>query len=758
MADGEYLLDNVVIKSDNKQYTSVELKPYLRQQPNFKAFSLVKWQLFVYDWSGRNPNKWTNKLLRKMGEPPVILDTTLVDESKEEIERFLTNKGYVNADITTSIDSSRRKKATVTYQIVTNEPYRIGTYEMEFPDPEMDSIAHLKPPPRTWIETAFRMQSDDYVPDVKEGDLFDRDLLDKERQRITTLFRRNGYFGFNRDNLGYLADSSLNHNTVDLEMIMHPFQRVMPDGTIKEYPHRPYYVKDVTILTDYNPLRLDGDQLFTPTDSVFSKGIDIVYGKSGRTLRPSVLRRSNYLTPGERFNERNLDQTYSSFASLQALRNINIRFTETEENDSLKLSATILTSPAKVHGFGADIEGTNSAGDFGAAASMNYQHRNLFKGSEVFSIRVRGAYEALSGMKEFGQNNYWELGGETSLTFPQFLFPFVKESFRRKIHASTDFRLSYNRQTRPEYERAIVSGRWGYNWQSRTNSPARHTFNLLDVDYLFLPRINSEFRDSLPDATRQYNYIDQFIVSSSYTYSFNNYNPQYRQRNTHSIRTSIELAGNALNALSHLFGASKDANGRYELFGIEYSQYAKFDFDFSKGIVLDSRNRLAFHVGFGVAVPYGNASKIPFERRYFSGGANSVRGWSVRSLGPGSMSKDSANFISQAGDVRLDINAEYRTKLFWKFEMAAFADAGNIWTIRPFSDQKNGNFDFTRFYKEIAFSYGLGLRLDFDFVLFRIDFGFKAYDPQEQGARRWAISRFNFNDNFAFHFGVGYPF
>jgi outer membrane protein assembly factor BamA len=389
---------------------------------------------------------------------------------------------------------------------------------------------------------------------------------------------------------------------------------------------------------------------------------------------------------------------------------------------------------------------------------MNYQHRNLFKGSEVFSAKIRGAYESLSGNKEYGLNNYWEIGGEMSLSFPQFLLPFSKESFRRRIHASTEFSLSYNRQTRPEYERAVVSGKWGYNWQNRSNAQARHSFSLIDVDYLFLPRISADFAASLPAATRQYNYIDQFIVSSSYTYTFNNYNPQYRQRNTHSLRTSVELAGNALYALSTLTNAWKSANGQYKLFGIEYSQYAKLDLDFSKGIILDNRSRLAFHLGVGLAFPYGNADQIPFERRYFSGGANSLRGWSVRSLGPGSMSKDSADFIRQSGDIRLDVNLEYRTRLFWKFELAAFADAGNIWTVRPYGSQLNGNFDLTRFYREIAFSYGLGLRLDLDFVLFRFDTGFKAYDPQEEGVNRWAISRPNFTRNFAWHFAVGYPF
>ncbi len=755
VSDNEYLLDKVVINTDNKRYKTAELKPYLRQQPNFKAFGLVKWQLYVYGWSGRNGNKWINKQLRRMGEAPVIMDTTLVDDSVEELARFLTNKGYSNAKITASIDTSRRKKAVVTYNIISNEPYVIGEYKMDLDDPKIDSIAHLKPPSRSKLSSIFLSSPDDYIPVVKEGDLFDRDQLDKERQRITTLLRRRGYYAFNRDNLAYLADTTLNNNLVDLEMLLRPYRKVLTDGTVEEQPHRQYYINKVAILTDYDPLRLEGDQPFTPSDSIKMNNVIIVYGKNGKCIRPGVLQRSNYLIPGTLFNERNLEQTYSSFSSLQALRNVNIRFSEVE-GDTMKLNAAILTSPSKVHGFGVDLEGTNSSGDLGFATSVNYRHRNLFKGSEVFSIRVRGAYEALNN-DQFASNSYWEVGGEASISFPRFLFPFLKEDFKKKLRAHTEFRASYNWQTRPEYGRAILSGVWRYNWQNRTNSLARHSFNLLDIDYLFLPRIDSTFKASLPAPTLQYNFVDQFIVSTGYTYTFNNYNPQYRQRNTYSLRASVESAGNLLYAFSSMVKAKKSKNEQYELFGIPYSQYIKGDIDFSRGIVLDDRNRLAFHVGVGVAFPYGNANRIPFERRYFSGGANSVRGWSVRSLGPGSM-KDSADFVTQSGDIRLDLNLEYRTKLFWKFEMAAFIDAGNIWTIRPYEEQKDGNFDFKRFYREIAFSYGLGLRLDFDFFLIRFDTGFKAYDPQMRGSKRWAITHPNFKGNFAWHFAVGYPF
>jgi outer membrane protein assembly factor BamA len=755
VGEGEYLLDKTIIQSDNKQYNSQALKPYLRQQANLKAFGLVKWQLYLYDLSGKNSNSAFSRVLRKLGEPPVIMDSSLIVKSTAELERFMINKGFMNGQVVASIDTSRRKKAIVTYNLNFNSPHIIEKYSMNLPDEEMDSIAHLKAPVRPRLEQAFRPATDEYTPVVREGNLFDRDLLDKERGRITTLLRRNGYYAFNRDYLGYTADTS-GINTVELAMIMYPYRHVNPDGTITELPHRPYYINNVTIVTDYDPLHPEEYLLYRDTAHI--DGISIIYGKSGRTLRPKVLAGKNYLLPGGRFNERRLDRTYSSFASMPALRNMDVRFNAFEENDTMKLNAVLLSSPAKVHGFGIDIEGTNSAGDFGAAAALNYRHRNLFRGSELFTARIRGAYEALSGMNEFGQNNYWEAGGEMSLTFPQFLFPFMKESFRKRIYASTDFRLSYNRQTRPEYERAIVSGRWAYNWQSLVGSPGRHTFNLLDIDYLFLPRISKAFLDSLPVVTRQYNYIDQFIVSAGYTYYFNNYNPQYRTRNTHSIRASVEFAGNILSALSSLLDAPRDEQKRYNLFGINFSQYAKFDLDFSKGIVIDNRNRFAFHIGIGSAIPYGNADKIPFERRYFSGGANSVRGWAVRSLGPGSMSKDMANFITQAGDIRLDASIEYRSKLLWILELAVFGDAGNIWTVRPYAEQKYGNFDLARFYREIAFSYGIGLRFDLDFVLIRLDAGFKAYDPQEQGSARWAISQFNFGKNFAWHFGVGYPF
>lgn len=762
VGEREYLLDEVHIVSDNKHYKSSELRDYVRQQPNFKVFGLMKWQLYLYSWSGRNEKKWVNKQLRRMGEPPVILDTTLVKQSEEELKRFFVNKGYAHAEVSSEIDTSRTKKAVVTYRIESNNPYRIIKYRMKLNDARIDSIARLQVPKRSRLASAFRLQSDDYTSLIGDSCLFDRDMLDKERQRITTLLRRHGYYAFNRDNLRYVADSSFNRDVVELEMLLRPFRHLKPDGKIEEIPHQPYYINRVQVVTDYDPLSLVSiDTLFKYADTVHTGGIDIIYGNKTHSVRPGVLRRSVYVRPGDLFNERQVEQTYSSFARLRSLKNINVRFDEVEVNDTMKLNCTILTTPAKIQSFGVDLEGTNSAGDLGFASSLNYQHRNLLKGSEILSAKIRGAYESLGRSDKNGLGSYWELGAETSLTFPSFVFPFMKDRVKRRLRATTEFKLSYSYQTRPEYKRAIVSGGWSYIWQDRRNTQARHIFKLLDVDFVSLPHIDEEFKNQLPESTRLYNFTDQFVMGTGYTYSFSNYTPQNRLRNTHSLRVSFETAGNLLYAVSKIAGAEKNSDGLYECFGTPYSQFSKIDLDFSKSIVLDSRNKVAYHIGVGVGYPYGNTRMLPFERSYFSGGANSVRGWSVRSLGPGSMPLyDGISFADQVGDIRLDLNLEYRTKLFWKFEMAAYIDAGNIWKFHDDGYHVGANFDFSRFYKEIAVSYGLGLRVDFDFFLLRFDTGMKAYDPQMRGSKRWAILNPNFklDGNFAWHFAVGYPF
>jgi len=758
VGDGQYLLDKVKITTDAPDVRESEMKQYLQQHPNYKVFGVLKWPLYVYNWSGKNEHKWLNKQLRRIGEPPVLFDLDLAEQSKKQLEHYMSNRGYVHAQIEFTVDTARRKKAFLTFKTTSNEPFRINQFQAVVNDPQMDSIIHLKPPHRSIIKSVFSSNPKDYISLIHDQMLFDRNKLDKERQRITSLLRNNGYYTINRDFIRYSAYRTSQSNRFDLDMIIKPFVYITPEGETVERNHRPYFFNRVKIITGYDPLDPDNrSDNYNVADSVFIRNVSVCYGSHGRTIRPSILQQSNYMTPGKMYNERSVEQTYASFSALKALRYVSIRFDEYEEADTMRLDCTILTAPAKKQGIRYDVEGTNSSGDLGFASSLTYQHRNLLKGSELFSAKLRGGYEYLSNTKERG--NYLEFAGETSLHFPRFLFPLINYDYRHKVRATTEFKMSYDLQHRPEYQRSVVSGGWIYHWQNRINTMARHTFKLLDVNYVFLQNIDEEFKNNLPETTALYNYSDQFIVSMGYAFSFNNYDPIERGRNTSSLRVAFESAGNIMYAMSNLFGAEKNKNGTYDLFGINYSEFLKGEVDFARSLTIDARNSFAFHIGLGAAYPFGNTNEMPFYRRYYSGGANSVRGWSVRSLGPGSMKKDNTiSFVHQVGDVRMDANVEYRSKLFWRVELAFFLDAGNIWTIHKYDYQKDGNFDLNRFYKEIAASYGLGIRLDFDYFLVRLDSGFKAYNPQERGAERWAISNPNFSKNFAWHFAVGYPF
>ena len=317
---------------------------------------------------------------------------------------------------------------------------------------------------------------------------------------------------------------------------------------------------------------------------------------------------------------------------------------------------------------------------------------------------------------------------------------------------------------RPEFSRTVASASWSYKWTQRQR--AQHRIDLIDIGYLYLPWISNKFREDYINKGQnhifEYNYKNRLIARMGYSYNFNSAGNSLVNNtissNSYSIRANIESAGNILYAFSKATGIRKNDDNEYAILGIPYAQYLKGDFDFATNIRIDHRNSLAFHAGFGIAVPYGNAKTIPFEKQYFSGGANSVRGWSVRDLGPGSFPGD-GNFLNQSGDIKLDASIEYRSKLFWKFQGAVFVDAGNIWTIRDYANQPGGVFKFNEFYKQIAVAYGIGLRLDLDFFVLRFDGGMKAINPAYETQKdHWPIIHPKFSRDFAFHFAVGYPF
>jgi outer membrane protein assembly factor BamA len=474
-------------------------------------------------------------------------------------------------------------------------------------------------------------------------------------------------------------------------------------------------------------------------------------------IRRKVLRESTYIRENSYYSGSDLQNTYNHFGRLGAVRYTNISFQQ--DPDSALLDALIQIQTNKPSTISFQPEGTNTAGDLGAAASLTYQNRNLFRGSETFSVQLRGAYEAIKGLEGYSNQDFIEYSVESRLSFPRFITPFLTHDIRRHMIATSEVSLLYDTQNRPEFHRRVLSAGWRYKWKPQ-NHHDQYQFDVLDLNYVFMPWISQTFKDEYLDNTSnynailRYNYEDLFIMKMGFGYSYNN--------GKLAIKTNVETAGNFLNLGSKVFGAELDHEGHYRLFNIAYAQYVKGDVDFTQQLFSHYRDQLVFHIGLGIAYPYGNSTILPFEKRYFSGGANSVRGWSVRSLGPGRYKDRDGhiNFITQTGDMKLDLNLEYRTALFWKFGGALFVDAGNIWTIRDYPQQPDGQFKLSSLLKDLAVSYGLGLRLNFDYFILRFDLGMKAINPayKTDDEDHFPVIHPRLGRDLAFHFAVGLPF
>lgn len=732
--EGSYLLDKATIQSDSAVLKTGQFEGFLRQRPNTKWFNLVKVPILPYALSGTDSTKRFNRFMWRVGENPVIEDTVATQRTMQNIQAAAQGRGFLNAEVEVK-RRYRRHKVQLKYLIHNGPRYSIGMIEEDVADSQIDSIIHGRCNDQDVAESR-EYHHQHYVPtQLKEGIPFDINILDAERSRITSLTHNHGYYYFNRDYVRYEADTTIVPLQAWIKMYVQPVR--LASG---EYvPHHQYRIG-----------RIEFDQ------------------QGGTKLRKGVLNRMNQLHTGAIYRERDVNQTYSSLSVLEAVVGSNITFQPNPE-DSTLLDARIRVTTNKPHSVSAELEGTNSAGDLGAAVALSYQNSNLFHGSEVLGLKARGAFEAIKGLDGYDDQNYLEWSLEATLKFPDFLLPFLNHSFRRQARATSELAFMYDNQDRPEFHRRVFTAAWRYRWRGAKNG-MRHRIDLADLNYVFMPWISSTFkRDYLDNpnsrnAILRYNYENLFIMKWGYVFTYstlaNGLNTSYGT-NAYQIRFGVETAGNLLRGISSLMRSKPSSEGHYEVFNIAYAEYAKLDFDFSKSFRLNDENSFAFHVGLGVAVPYGNSTILPYEKRYFSGGANSVRGWSVRGLGPGSFkgSDGRIDFINQTGDVKFDMNVEYRTHLFWKIDGAAFVDAGNIWTLRHYDEQPGGQFDFRKCWSQIAVAYGLGVRLNFNFFILRFDGGMKAINPAYSDARHhYPVIHPNFKRDFTFNFAVGLPF
>lgn len=738
--EGKYLLNSFEIKSDKKAIDVTYLEDYVQQQPNS---TIAKMRLRVYNLAGQDTSKWINRIIQKLGEPPVIYSPKLTEASATQLTKELSNLGYLRAIVDTTLKANG-KKMNVIYDINSGNPYRIRNYEYTIFNKNIDNS--LKPA-RKYTR-------------VQPGTIFSQVVLDNSREHLTTYLRNIGYYKFSKDYLYYKADTTLNSSQVDLYLSLYESK----DSTT----FQKYKIRNVTVLSGFDAMSRGNNVYFANPDTVLYKGLKIIHG-SNHFLRNSTISRNIYLRPGALYADRNYTNTTGAFNGIGVIKQTDIAFTPIiNEKDSIQqIDAFITLVPGNNHFFQTELQGTNSAGDFGIAPSITYQHQNIFNGAEILKLRLKGAYEFISQSNSNGvaAHNYYEVGGDASLSFPLFLFPWLKKSWRELPSSSTQFSVGLTTQHRKEYTRQFFNATLTYRWTT-WNKRLNHQFDLWDINYIRMPWVSDWFKEeylsSSANAILKASYQDQLISRTTYNFNYSNTNlwgaiPE----NSVAIRGSFSVSGLLPRLVTAFGNPKKNSLGQKEILGIAYAEYVKGEFSFAQTFQLNKIQSWAYRIGLGVASPFGNSNVLPFETRFFSGGANSVRGWPTRGLGPGAYRpKDDVgnDFANRVGDIKLDLGVEFRHMISEYFQLATFVDAGNIWTIRNYAEsQPNGQFKFSNFYKEIALSYGAGIRFDLGFLLLRFDGGVRAYDPGRPEGERWVIFKPTLN-RMAWHFAIGYPF
>lgn len=746
--DNKYLISKVDVNIDNPDLNRETVKSYIKQKENYKILGFLKFHLFLYNLSSKNKSKgW----LKRIGEPPRIYDEVLSQQSEEQLKQYAYSKGYFRATVTSKADfNEKKRKVELNYNLNLGEQYRIRRINYLISDSALTQIYFNSPEKQ----------------DLEPGNSFDLEMLENHRAKIVNLFRNRGYYYISNDDVKYLADTSSFSRQVILDLVIQPMAKTGVDST-KVF--QPFY------LNQFYYSILPGNTAITATrDSfeVFSDTIkwdnSVLYENKEIKYPPALLDRTKQMKKGDLYNNKSVENAFMAFNRLRQFRFVDIQFKEAKSrNDSNLLDCYIRLAPLNKQSTSFDIEGTNTSGNFGVAGNVTYQHRNLFHGAEVFEINLRGATERLQHLNGDVPDyfNTKELGVESNIMIPKLLGPgnFIN-NFERFL-PKTVVTLGFNYQKRPEYTRTISNLKFGYDWKSTED--LRNIWNLLDYNKVHIFEYDPVFVGKINDLYIKSSFADHLILAMSYSLIYNNQRVNTLKKYTYA-RFNIESSGNLLWALAKLTHGNKvqekDSLGNittayYEVLKTRFAQYIKTDIEFRHGYKIDNYNSFVTRAFFGIGIPYGNLGVMPFEKQYFTGGANGIRAWPVRSLGPGSYKASPEDYPNQTADIKIEANAEYRFKLTSFLEGALFLDAGNIWAINEKDNREGALFKFNNFYKQIALGTGAGLRVDFSYFIFRLDLGIKLHDPSQAENAGWIIGSRSYNNtDFNLNFAIGYPF
>jgi len=744
--DDETLLNNNHVLVNREEIEKKDLELYIKQQPNKRIFG-SRFHLGLYNLSDINKEKWPHKWLREIGEEPVIYDPFSTGKSKEQIQSFIASKGYFDGFVEDTVKTEKRK-SDVFYTVSLKPAYTIHDIIYELADTNLQKLCF----------------SDSVNCLIVRGKAYNVEVLQAELKRLERYIKNRGFYGFSGDNIHFRVDSAIGNRQVDIYYTVRKYQELDASSRIREVSHPIYKVRDIYIFPDFVPKdALEGGEDYLKTlDTVYYKGYYFVSAAKESEIKYDVILQSLFIKPDAFYNINDAEESQSHLLAMALYRLVNINFREEgqdeDPDDLLKiLDCNIQLTLLSKQSYKVELEGTNSAGNLGGAVNLIYQNLNLLHGGELFNMKLKAAYEAIAQDNRNIRSSQ-EYGLESSLKLPQFLLPFIeKEKFVKKYNPTTTILAAYNYQDIPSYTRTMANATFGYNWHA--GNYKQHIVNPLQANYVNLLSIDSAYAAEIESSSYlAYAYKDVLILGGNYSYIFNNQSIQ-KSRDYWFLRINAEASGNLLSAAKKITGAEK-VDSSYNFLGQPYAQYIRSDVDLRYNYFINDAASVVYRGFFGIGIPYGNSKAIPFEKQYFSGGANGIRAWQVRSLGPGSYQPPDSLFLNQTADIKIELNAEYRFKLFWVLEGAVFVDAGNIWSVREDPARPGAKFQLNKFYKDIAIGTGAGLRFDFNFVLIRTDLGMKLKDPLIADGSKWIIMNrdYNFRNDFTFVIGIGYPF
>ncbi len=738
--EGSYMLKRNVVEADREaprreRITAGELDGYVQQSTNrhFLGTNLYAWL-----YAQANPEKETgwNRFLRRIGQEPVVWDPQKSERSAEYLKTYVASRGFFDGDATYRVDTLRNKKVRVRYSVTQGRPSRIGAVKFTFRDTTLRDI----------------VMADSAATLLRTGDIFDIAVLDAERTRITSKLRDVGYYDFNANDVTYIADSTAGNRVVDLEMVVRRrIEGYREDGSPVYNDHRVYRMRDIFVRPDYDPL----GERDRRVDTMRQRGLNIIH--DGRVkVWPRLLRRVIRMRTDSLYSASDVTATSAEMMRMGAFRSVSVIFNPVRgATDTLPtglLDVDIRGVAGLRQSFGVDLEASTTSNFYGLRTTLGYQNRNLFRGAELFDASFTAGFEFL---REGTRKLSYELGGSVSLSFPRFVFWWVERSPKIKTPLST-LTLSANWQDRVYYSRALFGLSWGYNWGIRRFE--NFTLRPIEINLIDMGHIDPKFQEQLRNPYLVASYDDQLVAGISASYVFNN-QPRNLKAGAVVLRINVETKGNLLSGLAHAFGKPAGENaGYYNIFGIRFSQYVRGDLSFSQKIVLGEKTALAYRLQGGAIYSYGNSMSPPFDKLFFAGGVNSMRGWAVRTLGPGTQLYEKQNYPAQMGDVKLEANLEFRFPVVGSVGGALFFDAGNIWFMRSKNTEYPAEtvFRIRDFYKQLGLNTGLGVRVDLRVVVLRLDWGIQLHSPNRPVGERW-IHDFRWG-NTALSFGVGYPF